>query len=331
MEILDLASSGDSCCILLSAAEREALEVLYSHVKQRPQDDLEEFIIRATLVFHSIPERLRRCLLEFKRFGNREGVLLIRGLPVDAELPPTPRDSGRSTAKSTYVSELALATFGSPLGESISYLQEKNGEFYRNICPTARNEREWSSESSLDLLPFHTEAAFHPFLPSYVMLYCLRSDHDMRARTMVASIRRIAPRLVESDIEILRQNIFETGIDYSFGSSTGKRGGGLVTAICYGANDDPYLRYDPGLMTPHGSEGQEVMTRLDAVIDDLASYVCLRPGDLLIIDNRRTVHARTEFVPRYDGLDRWLQRSYLVDGLAESARDRDGRVINTSF
>ena len=38
----------------------------------------------------------------------------------------------------------------------------------------------------------------------------------------------------------------------------------------------------------------------------------LEPGDLLMVDNRRAVHARTAFRPRYDGQDRWLQRVYAV-------------------
>ena len=39
--------------------------------------------------------------------------------------------------------------------------------------------------------------------------------------------------------------------------------------------------------------------------------VVLTPGDLLMINNRTAVHGRSFFVPRYDGENRWLQRTYL--------------------
>jgi len=56
-------------------------------------------------------------------------------------------------------------------------------------------------------------------------------------------------------------------------------------------------------------------------------------GDLLCIDNRRTVHGRTAFSPRYDGFDRWIQRSFVVRDLGLSAGDRHPgeRIIRTAF
>jgi alpha-ketoglutarate-dependent taurine dioxygenase len=30
-----------------------------------------------------------------------------------------------------------------------------------------------------------------------------------------------------------------------------------------------------------------------------------------VLDNRKTVHGRKPFTPRYDGRDRWFQRVYL--------------------
>ena len=50
----------------------------------------------------------------------------------------------------------------------------------------------------------------------------------------------------------------------------------------------------------------------------------LEPGDLLVIDNNVAVHGRTPFVARFDGTDRWLQRTFVVADLAPSAADRDG-------
>ncbi len=59
--------------------------------------------------------------------------------------------------------------------------------------------------------------------------------------------------------------------------------------------------------------------------------VALEAGDLLVVDNTVAVHGRTPFTARFDGTDRWLQRSFVVSDLAPSAADRRGRVITTHF
>lgn len=329
----DLAELEGVHCLHVERDEVARLRTLAQGLKGSPYRDLEGFFLEATLVFHQLPARLRAAVWRFKRFGNKEGVLLVRGLPGDPDLPSTPGNSERSGDKHTSVSELWLASFGTALGEPFAYAQEKEGEIFQNVCPTRHNEAEWSSESSRILLPFHTETAFHPHMPGYVLLYCLRPDHAGLAQTLIASVRRILPRLTAGQIEILRRAAFETGIDYSFGSTTGRRGGGPITPILYGDAQDPYFRYDPGLMKALDPEAAEVMPILDEIIDDVAVHVRLKEGDLCMIDNRRTVHARTDFVARYDGHDRWIQRLFVADTLVSSAEDRmdNGRVIATTF
>ncbi len=44
----------------------------------------------------------------------------------------------------------------------------------------------------------------------------------------------------------------------------------------------------------------------------------LEPGDMLIVDNRKAVHGRTGFTPRYDGEDRWLRRCFTVSDIRAS-------------
>ena len=66
-------------------------------------------------------------------------------------------------------------------------------------------------------------------------------------------------------------------------------------------------------------------------IEEIQSGVVLEPGDLLVIDNHVAVHGRSPFTARFDGTDRWLQRTFVVDDLAPSAAERRGRVIVTEF
>lgn len=50
------------------------------------------------------------------------------------------------------------------------------------------------------------------------------------------------------------------------------------------------------------------LTTLASALDGAAIAHVLEPGELLIDDNRRVVHGRTSFPPRYDGTDRWRMR-----------------------
>ena len=66
-------------------------------------------------------------------------------------------------------------------------------------------------------------------------------------------------------------------------------------------------------------------------VDALHTGVVLEAGDLLVVDNAVAVHGRSPFTARFDGTDRWLQRTFVVSDLAPSAADRVGRVITTRF
>ena len=61
-----------------------------------------------------------------------------------------------------------------------------------------------------------------------------------------------------------------------------------------------------------------------------ARALVLEPGDLLFLDNRRVIHARSAFTPRGDGTDRWLQRALITADLRKmsGARRRGLRVLD---
>lgn len=133
------------------------------------EENQEAFMAEAELRFHEFPRVIRHALSRFRRNGTDPGVLLVRGLPVDPRLQPTPADPSARLPKPTTMSELWLAGFAQALGEPIAYRQEKQGRLFQNVAPTRKNAEKLSSESSALLLDFHTETAFHPFMPDYVL------------------------------------------------------------------------------------------------------------------------------------------------------------------
>lgn len=300
-----------------------------------PYQDTEEFLLDCEMRADEMPRFVRRALLEFQVRSHPQGILLIKGLPIDPGLyhVHTPTCAKRSQQKATFVSERCLAMMGSRLGHLVSYIQEKTGDLFQNLAPIQGQETIQASSGSQTRLQFHRETVFHPYAPEYLLLFCLRADHERMAETTYASITHALPLVSQPHRELLFQPLFRTGIDYSFGNEQTVKGNGPVLPVLYGNPIDPFLNYDEDLMTALTPEANAALNALKGAIAQVYRGVKLEIGDLLCIDNRRTVHGRSAFTPRYDGFDRWLQRSFVVRDLGKSAGDRHlgERVIRTVF
>jgi L-asparagine oxygenase len=299
-----------------------------------PYQDTEEFLLDCEMRADELPRFVRRGLLEFQVRSNSNGVLLLKGLPLDPNLSQikTPSHAER-TPKATFTSERCLAMVGSRLGHLVSYIQEKNGDLFQNLAPVQGSEQIQSSSGSKSRLQFHRETVFHPYAPEYLLLLCLRPDHDLVAETIYASIIHALPLLSAAHRDLLFQPLYQTGIDYSFGNVQTIKGKGPVMPVLYGNREDPFLNYDEDLMEAMTPEAAVALAALQNAIASVYQSIKLSAGDLLCIDNRRTVHGRSPFKPRYDGFDRWLQRSFVVRDLGSSAKDRypGERIIRTTF
>lgn len=281
-------------------------------IKINPYLHKNHFFTEALLRSVDLPRQLRVDLANFRHYGNKDGFLLIKGLNLDDDLMTTPeRHSDVALHKKTFISESAIAVVGSALGELYGYKQESEGYYFNNIRPTERNVKEQSSESSDTFLELHTEIAFHNISPDFLLLYCLRSDRDGRAKTGVSSIKNAIELLTAEEIELLTHSNYNIGIDYSF---TGKIGGGSAfktLPILSGPKSDPYMIYDSDLMSAKTEEAAMALKALDDKLRQCMKYIFLAEGDLIIIDNKRSVHSRTEFKAYFDGKDRWLQRAFV--------------------
>jgi hypothetical protein len=140
------------------------------------------------------------------------------------------------------------------------------------------------------------------------VLGCLRADHALSARTMVASGRNVLNRLSADDIRILTTVPVLWHVDLRF------RAGADPTTRLRMLGEDGRLRYDRELVLEQeaGDAAESIAALTEAVGHNAASFT-LQPGDLLVIDNFRTSHARTAFSARFDGTDRWLSRLFVHD------------------
>lgn len=283
------------------------------------------------------PIRLSRSLdaaLHRLRVGNPAAALLVHEVPLDSPLVGTPsaKAQARASLAAVPVAKAGLAGISEAVGPMVAYRQEKvvgAGGLFMPVHPIRGAESTQTANSSEVDLTYHTELAFHPYSPTHLGLLCLRPDHERRAATYFAIAKEIQNQLSAETREILRQRVFTTQQDESWG---GGPVAGLM-AVLRGSEDDPELTYDLDLMRSPLPEATRALAELGEAALAVRRQVVLQEGDLLLLDNRRAVHGRSPFTARYDGSDRWLLRSYVATSLRPSAADRPGggRLIATSF
>lgn len=249
-------------------------------------------------------------IIQFRVFGNRRGFLLLENMPIGS-IPRTPsrRDElGKPDTRSEKLLLQATALLGDPIG----YVQESEGSLINNFFPQRSQASKMSSDSFDTELDLHTENAFHAVQPDYLVLLCLRQDPDRQAVTFISSIDSIIERLPSSDIHYFFHEPYNFLSDYCQREKNCRIDINKRQTVLYGDIASPYFRFDPYFMVASSHQAESKLAMLRDIAWEAAEPLTLRQGDLLIIDNRKTAHARSAFDARFDGTDRWIQRTFAV-------------------
>jgi Fe(II)/alpha-ketoglutarate-dependent arginine beta-hydroxylase len=328
--------------VTLTSADLDAAEKVVAELTARfasVEDD--EFQRTAAVAAHELPRDLRAALYEFALTEPAPGCV-VRGFEVDdAAIGTTPQDwrehrSGTNTLRE----EVFFYLCAQLVAEPVAWATQQNGRVMHDIFPIQGYENELIGAGSETVLPWHTEEAFHPLRGDYIALMCMR-NHD-GIQTTYADVAAV--RLSAGDERELRRAQYQIRPDPShLERSNLPRAKEVPTAlleksyrwnqecdedpepvaVLFGGADLPYLRVDPAFMKPPRTEA--ATRALDSLVDQIGnamSGVALAPGEILFVDNFRTVHGRQAFEPRYDGTDRWLKRLNLVRDLRKSRGNR---------
>ncbi|GAA4834575.1 TauD/TfdA family dioxygenase [Kitasatospora terrestris] len=281
--------------------------------------DDHDWLAEARRLSCRLPLRLLEGLRELRQDSGR-GLFVLAGLPIDVgTLPNTPTVAG-SVERLPRLPAAVAMLLGQQLGEVVAYRDEKQGALVQNVVPVSSLAHTQSNAGSVQL-ELHNENAFHPHRPDLIGLLCLRTDHEGRAGTLVASIRDALALLTEDELALLRAPRFVTEAPPSFGAG----GATEPHPLLGGSPTDPDIRVDFNATAGLDDEAGGAMAGLGAALLASASSLVLRPGEMVFIDNRLVVHGRTDFTPRYDGRDRWLHRIYVHLDSRRSAGSRTGR------
>lgn len=283
----------------------------------------DELVDLALAVTPLLPPDLRRRVIEYRRYAPDGDVLLLRGLlPSGVTFPATAASPSAPSSGPAQSAMLLLVGVMVMLGEPFNYSTLYSGRLVQNMVPVRSMEFTQTSQSSTGMLDWHCEDSFREDRCDYAGLLCLRGDPSGASKYAQAKDVELSPDLVAT----LREPRFHVRPDPAHvlpGEVSMRR-----LAILSGSESAPEIAYDTHHLAPIDDADMaaaNALRELGACLDKVAISHVMERGDLLIFDNKRVVHARTPFIARFDGTDRWLMRT-MICGSAVTFRRWGERI-----
>lgn len=312
----------------LTLQEISTLNNLISGVSASPLVDPESFISQICDIIPHVPERIVHALHCFKQHGSSTGFLLISGIPIDdCSIPHTPSSNAFHIGSCTNLAKIQ-ALFNQIIGEMVAYEAEGYGKLFQDMVPSSTLTQTQTSLGSDVELEIHTEQAFSDLRPDALSLACLRGD--TRAKTYTLHVSQILTHLTPRELYLIRQSLWNIGVDASFkmsGHTLVERETRGPMPILSGDEEDPTLVFDQDLMRGVSDEAEALRKKIIDIYYEHRHEHVLSPGEIVLIDNRRAVHGRSSFRPKFDGSDRFIVRSFIVHDYKKSEHSRSGRIV----
>ena len=260
-----------------------------------------EYAFRCKNSFNRFPLRIQRKIFEMKSRGYP--YIVISNLLTDPDIPVTPlKKTSLSQAPEYY--QTLLLIFSMALGYFYKFKSKNHEGFVEDIFPIQEHaDKQLGTNSAF--LEWHVEDIVHSAKPDYVGLFCLRGNEH--AKTLLFEGRDYYSSTTYNNR--LSDAKFKVYADETFNKKFQKSSMISVFEEC----DDPEFNYDPFFMITEDNGDREALNRLQNFIDRNYLEIVLQPGEILLFDNRRVAHSRTNYTPKFDGSDRWLLRSVIVE------------------
>lgn len=224
-------------------------------------------------------------------------------IPVREPVPPTETAYVSRIPKRTFQSEGVIGAASLALGRLFGYEETSRHVMY-DIYPVKGYEESRSFVNSRKMLAFHSDGSAHPQLsPDFVLLYCIRSDPQ--AVNLVADLDALLGGLPARVVELLRQPLFKHLVSQSPQRFA-------LRPILFEEAGELAVRYDEENVTGLNAGATAAQDMLNERLRQVAVELHNAENSLLIINNRRSLHARGEFTPRFDGTDRWIKGAFVT-------------------
>lgn len=305
--------------------ERERITQAFLEIKKSPyqEENITEIQNRtAEILGSNLPPRILNEI--FYLHGSTKGFLEITGTPQDHPLVDTPKDleSVEHDKKSFLAEYFSLGISGILGFELFNFRQEAwgTGKPIFNIFPDPNKASIKGAGGTFNNFGFHMENAWHSKTPDFLLLKGVRQDHNGEAVTYLASNQEIDEQLSTGAKKILRGDLFRVVCPEIHKKMESEKG--IILA-----EDSPYvgpaiIEEGDGLKFIVNLNGMEpviptdqnlaALNELETVAMKIATKIKLKGDTIAIVNNKRALHTRNGFTPKYDGKDRWFQRYFLI-------------------
>jgi L-asparagine oxygenase len=173
------------------------------------------------------------------------------------------------------------------------------GGLIQQLVPRATaTPNTYSGIYGFDRFPFHTDLAHWRQPPRYLLLRCLRGYADVP--TLLVDCRAVFD---SGALEILTRAIVKP--------RRPQNGSIPLLRLCEQIEDGHRFRWDETFLTPASRLGDLASQQVRATLESTKprAVALAQPGDTLIVDNWRMLHARSSVLAGRE--DRALERVYL--------------------
>ena len=302
--------------------EKEILTILANSFKDvSPTNKIEGFIEIAKNISLRLPSRIKCELEKFTKSGDEYGALLIRNLPNDTFVI-TPKDNKEHIGETTILARIQ-ALFNEYMGHMVSYEAEGDGYLFQDMVPNKELINTQTSLGSNVELELHTEQAFSDYRPDYLSLACIKGNKH--AYTFFLHVNQIIEQMTDEEIRYLEKKKWKIGVDMSFalnGCDFAARG--PLSILKY--NGQHYdLVFDQDLLMGMSITSSKMIGEIVDIYYKCRNGYVLQPGEILMLDNNKVVHGRSPFQPNFDGNDRLIVRSFIMNDLKKIEGKTNGK------
>ncbi|MGJ3262293.1 MAG: TauD/TfdA family dioxygenase [Salinarimonas sp.] len=264
---------------------------------------------------------------------QRPGAIKITNLPVSPAIPRPPLDAAARTRieKPDYLSENLLTAIACLFGEPYSMHCEGRG-LVNNLVPTRTTSEQITGLGASSDLRFHAENAALRFLtdrdcaPAALFLLGVAQE-PTPPKTRLSDARAALALLDPTDRDLLARPLFAIKLPYRWrGYRTGydTLSTRLVPLVEEDARGLVVHAAFYGDMIAHvvDAAAERAARAFEAALEEVSHDIVVSPGELIGIDNRTTLHARTPFPASFDEegrARRWVQRLFVTKDLSAFA------------
>jgi len=303
--------------------EKEHLEKALSEISYDPHGSQRYITDLRIMALSVMPRRIIDVLAEQRASIQPHPYLIFKNLPTDEQVFTTPDPKVFSpNAKSHCISENLIMAFASLIGEPYS-MHFEGSDIVNNLIPTKENKHEYTGLGSEVELDFHIENAALKFMEDFnfsplgLLLAGVRHDPQGPLTRLVDA--RAALNLLDNEtIQCLRKPEFCIKLPYRWRNNNTVQTDPV--ALLRGHPNLPEISavFYPDMVEPQTISAANAMASFYKAVRKTAFALDIKPGTLIYIDNRLTLHSRDKFDSSFDDLGnpmRWVQRVFVSPNL----------------